>query len=297
MSTEQILDTIQAENAPMEPLEAQDATTDDNGEENAPQEPENGDPEAEEQKTKQEAPRYDKRAAAAIRKKERQLGRYEAMLEQTQKELQEARAAASKGPVAGGMRPPPRIDRYDNFGDYQRDMAIWEHQHAQYFAQREMPTEAGQPGPQSLEAIQRQAYAAAQQQVLVQQYEQRADIAHESLLKEAPEYGQLFEDNEDILRDASNETKLAFLQLENPALAVYTLMKEGKAEAVIRMNPYQAAMEAARAEIRGKELLQAVRRARVSNAPTPVSGVQGAGARSQLSPLEMPEGDFRKKFM
>ena len=78
----------------------------------------------------------------------------------------------------------------------------------------------------------------------------------------------------DLLDELPEHVQTAFLEAENPALAVYALAKEGKLQTLITMSPYQAAMAIGRAQDRGEALTKAKQ---VTNAPAPIAPAKGSG--------------------
>lgn len=119
-------------------------------------------------------------------------------------------------------------------------------------------------------------------QTLAQQQEAEYFQARESvvseeakvLLESNPTYRQLVIENADIVEAMPIPIQRAFLDADNPIAAFCALAKEGKLESLSAMTPARAAMEIARAEVRGAALIKTKS---ISNAPTPISSSKGTG--------------------
>lgn len=108
------------------------------------------------------------------------------------------------------------------------------------------------------------------------QAERTASQATE-VMQKLPDFQSLFQANYDILESFDNTyIEQAFYESDNPELAAYALMKEGKLEALTQLSPVRAAIEIAKAEDRGRAYLKADKP--VSKAPAPMSAVKGTGS-------------------
>lgn len=106
-----------------------------------------------------------------------------------------------------------------------------------------------------------------------EQSDRTAKQAAEAFQK-LPDFKDLFEANYDTLETFDNtHIEQAFYEAENPEMAAYALMKEGKLESLLQMSPARAAMEIAKAEDRGRAYLKTGKTA--TNAPTPISSAKG----------------------
>lgn len=90
--------------------------------------------------------------------------------------------------------------------------------------------------------------------------------------KQAPDYANLINDNQEFFKGMTPELAQGFLDAENPTLALYALMREGKVDDLYDLSPTKLAAELVRAEIRGESYLK---QPKVTNAPRPLSPARG----------------------
>lgn len=194
------------------------------------------------------------RLEKARAKRDWQLSEQAKQVEALNRQIEELRKASQ--PKA----KEPNSDEFDNYGDYLKALA-------QYRPDAQEKPEAVDP-----QKIQEQAFTQAKEQIHYQSRIEHMDKQAAKAMQEIPGYGDLVDQYEDVIDAAPQEIVRAFLDAENGHLAFYALASEGKLEQLAMMNPIQAAMEIARAEMRGAQLAQSKK---VSKAPNPIAGARG----------------------
>lgn len=217
--------------------------------------------EVEETKEKTGNPKIDdpwpKSARNALTRRDRQIGQLRAELN----ELRKSQQAAQPKPEAP---KEPKEGDFDNYGDYLKALA----QHR--------PQQQEQP---DIAKLQEQARQEAMQQ---HHYDTRVEQVSQQALKavqEVPELQTMLQEFSDVLDTFPPAIEMAFLEADNAPMAFYALAKEGRLEQLAHMNPYQAAMVIAQAQVRGEQMAKA---SKVSKAPQPIRGARGSapGSRS-----------------
>jgi hypothetical protein len=97
----------------------------------------------------------------------------------------------------------------------------------------------------------------------------------------------------DVLPNLSADVQTAILESEDGALALYTLMKEGRIEDLEDMDGRQALKFLAKAEVRGQKFVENSRK--VSAAPKPIQAVKGTGTYKK-DVYDMTPDEIRKKY-
>lgn len=208
---------------------------------------------------------------------------------QMRREAREAKAEAQRlkaeiEAIRQGSQPKsepkaegePKAEDYESWEDYSKALIRYEAKQI-----REAETKQTQ---EVQEQQKRQAWKA----------EREVQIAHKAIevMKQIPDYKEMVEEYGDVL-DSFDDTPIetAFLEAENPELAAYALMKEGKLESLAQMSPYKMAMEIAKAEVRGAAYLKQPKP--VTSAPAPLSPAKGSavGGKSieRMTPNELKE--------
>lgn len=143
---------------------------------------------------------------------------------------------------------------------------------------------ANQPKQESQTSVQEQVWIAKREEA----------IGHQAaeLLKSNPEYQEILEDNSEVLDVMPPHIERAFLEADNAPLAFIALAQEGKLADLLTMSPQKAAMEIAKAEIRGEAMVKAKK---VTSAPAPLSSNKGTGATGKS--LDNMSGDDILKAM
>jgi len=148
-----------------------------------------------------------------------------------------------------------------NYSDFLKEQAIREYEQKQSETKRQ----------------QEQSVSSKEEEVWVAERSQNLDTKAKEALAKIPDYAQVFQDNADVMESMNPDVGRAFLEIDEPALAFYALAKEGLLEEVLSMSPFRAAMEIARAEMRGISMTTLKL---ASKAPAPISGVRGGGSGS-----------------
>jgi hypothetical protein len=211
--------------------------------------------EAQPVKTEEDIP-FPKKAINALSRRDKQIGRLRAEAQQYKAELEKLQAQAQPKENQPKKSDGPQEDQFDNYGDYLKAVARYE-------ARQELAQ--GQPKQEPVD-IQEQVWIAKREEYVGQQAT--------ALLETNPEYQQILTENADILDAMPPHVERAFLEAENAPLAFVALANEGKLEELLTMSPTKAAMEIAKAEIRGEAMVKAKK---VTNAPTPLSANKGSG--------------------
>lgn len=178
----------------------------------------------------------------------------------------------SKQPNTQSKDGKPDEKAYDNYADYMKAELKWEME--QKFAERDTKNQ------KTVEQAREEAWVAERQDA--------AASKAKELVKDIPDLVDFVEEHEETYEAFSPEIKRAFLESDNPLLAAYNLVKEGKFEALASMSPARAAMEIGRAQA------QAIAKPK-TNAPKPMPAARGAVAGSKR--LEDMDGDEIRQFM
>lgn len=206
---------------------------------------------------------FPKKAVNAITRRDRQIGQYRAKLSDAEKRMADLQKQLEEYTQKSQPQEINEND-FDNYGDYLKALATHR-------------PEQGQPSVDP-EKLRQEAYQKAQQQFY---YEQRTNAVAEQAQKamqEVPGFQELVTEYGDVLDSFSPEIEMAFLSADNPPMAFLALAKEGRLETLAQMTPTQAAMEIARAQIRGEQMAKA---SKVSKAPQPIQGVKPTAAASK----------------
>lgn len=193
-----------------------------------------------------------------------------AKMRRENRELREAveRVSKAQAPTASPQVPngAPQEKDFANYGDFIRAEARWE-------AQQEITKAFSERDTKAQEASKTQAFTAHQEKRI-------SEITAEAtaFAKTNPEYVALFKEHADYMEELPNSIENALLEAENPNLALFALMKEGKLEGLEDLSPYRLAMEIGKAELRGESYLG---QNRATNAPTPLNAVKGTGNSSK----------------
>lgn len=220
-----------------------------------------GSQEEAEQETEKPDP-WPKSAENALSRLKKQRSRYQAENAELRSSLDQIKAEIQS--LKNPAPQAPREEDYETFEDFL--MAKFEHKQG-----------SQQEKPQEKSLSQEEIFKQAQEQF---HYQERMKTMSEQAAKAAetiPEYAQLHAEYSDVMEDLPEGTVKAFLDLNNAPAAFYALAKEGKVEFLSSMPPVQAAMELARAEVRGEQMIQS-RKSQQTKAPPPMKGVRGATA-------------------
>lgn len=111
---------------------------------------------------------------------------------------------------------------------------------------------------------------------------------------QAPDYANLINDNQEFFKGMTPELAQGFLDAENPTLALYALMKEGKVDDLYDLSPTKLAAELVRAEIRGESYLKQTKP--TTNAPTPISPAKGNASAGKSLSASMSWDELKKEL-
>lgn len=241
--------------------------------------PELAAPEVAQPEVKDEAPpvkteeevAFPKKAVNAISRRDKKIGELRAREQQLRAELEKFQSQAQQKNDQPKKSDGPQEDEFDNYGDFLKAVARYEAR--QELAQgQQKPEQTPQPD------IQEQVWVAQREAILLPQID--------AAVKDIPGFQEVLAEYADVIEAMPKHLEHAFLECENLPAAVMALEKEGKLEALLTMSPARAAMEIAKAEMSGVELLKAKP---ITNAPTPMTpnkGTATAGTR-----LENMSGD------
>lgn len=229
---------------------------------------------AEPQESEAEAEQlWPKKATNALSRRDKQIGKLKAQTEYLAQENEKLRAQSTqKQPIEQVKDGRPDEKNYDNYADYMKAELKWEME--QKFAERDTKNQ------KTVEQAREEAWVAERQDA--------AASKAKELVKDIPDLVDFVGEHEETYEAFSPEIKRAFLESDNPLLAAYNLVKEGKFEALASMSPARAAMEIGRAQA------QAIAKPK-TNAPKPMPAARGAVAGSKR--LEDMDGDEIRQFM
>jgi len=199
---------------------------------------------------------FPKKAINALSRRDKQIGKLRAELQQRDLELQRYQQQQSQKQAPDS--DVPNEDSFDNYGDYLKAIARYE---------------AKQELAQGTKQQQEQQRSASQQAWIAERQDYVAVKAQEAI-DSVPDFQQVMSENVDIVESFPPHIEHLFLEADNAALAFYALAKEGKLESLLEMSPARAAMEIGRAEDRGVAMTKAKP---VTKAPTPISASKGTG--------------------
>lgn len=194
---------------------------------------------------------------------------------------QQAQAPTAKTPdVTNGVPVKPVEDKFSTWGEYQdamskyhEDLADWKIE--QKFSERDKKI---------IKTTEDEA-------VNAKKVERINAIVGESLefTKQNPDFKDLMQEYNQYFNGGEfpEFIESALFEAEQPIVALYALMKEGKLESLEDMSPYKISMEIGKAEIRGISYLN---QNKSTNAPTPMSPARGtATAGKPLDKVSVEE--------
>lgn len=209
---------------------------------------------------------FPKKAINALNRKDKKITKLQAQYEAAMRELDAIKQKNQK----------PIADDFNSFDEYID--ALIDHRAANKASNSEVQQQQFTP-----QQIQEQVY-----------YEQKAvalQTKASELSQKLPDFNQVRDANSDVLDALPIDIVKAVYEADNAPLALYVLAKENKLEGLSDMSPTRAAMELARAEIRGQQFLQK----KQTNAPAPVTGVK-AKSNPNSRGLESMDADELLKW-
>jgi len=178
-----------------------------------------------------------------------------------------------------GFDAKPDINSFSTYDEYTEALLDWKLSNANKTRQVE-----------SIKAQQEQARAleGQRQQEQLMLREQQIAKQTESFIKENPEYLSLVKENAEIFNYISPQAQEILRRVDNPALAVYALMKEGDLESLTEdLDPVELSVKIAEAKVRGNSYTKA--KPIISNAPKPMKSVKGIVGGSEDYSRMSPE--------
>ena len=221
---------------------------------------------------------FPKKAVNALSRRDRQIGKQRAELQQLHAELEKYRSQAQPQEQSNSRLPSdyPNEDNFDNYGDFLKAVARYE---------------ARQELAEGSKRQQEQAQSYQEQQWVAKREQEIADLASEAAAN-IPDFGQTIAEFADVIDSFPPQLERLFLECEAPHLAIFALAKEGKLESLFQMTPYRAAMEIGRAQDRGIALSQ---RKPITKAPTPINSARGTGPTGK-SLADMDAAEMLKRW-
>jgi len=238
------------------------------------QNPEQGQEQAPEEGAEPEAPKVDdpwpKKAQNAMARRDKTIAKMRAAQTERDREFQAMRAEldALKSPP----QEAPKETDFETYGEYLQALAIHAGQNG-----NQQQQDQNQEQPKTQEEIE----ADVRQQIHVEKREKAITAQAEQYIAEVSDFEQVTQENIDIVENFSPELIMTMLEAEDAPLAFYALAKEGKLEDIANMTPVQAAREIAFAEGRGRDMIAAMQKPTVSEAPQPIAGAQAASSGSK----------------
>lgn len=170
----------------------------------------------------------------------------------------------------------PDINSFETYEQYTEALLDWK-----------LNTANKQKEVESIKAQQENAKVLENQREQERLRLREAQIAKqtENFMKENPEYVSLVKENAEIFNYISPQAQEVLLKVDNPALAVYALMKEGELESLTEdLSPVELSVLIAEAKVRGSSYVKA--KPIISNAPKPMKSVKGiVGNSNDLSSM------------
>lgn len=238
---------------------------------------ENEQPAAEEpveEETTEEAPEeteevtedpFPKKAVNAIARRDKQNNKLKAQNQELLARLEalEKRQPVENNPGKDAENKAPVEDDYETYGEFLR--AEMKYQLSEELGQRDKANQ--------------EQYTNAQQEKWVN--DSRAKIAdqYKEQVGKIADLAEVWQENADLLDELPPHIEMAFYEADNAPLAIYTLAKEGKLEALATMSPIQAAMVIGQAQMRAENVVAAPKP--TSNAPAPMASAKGTGSTSK----------------
>jgi len=208
---------------------------------------------------------------AAARREKREL---KAEIERLK---QQTPSQAKPQEVQDGRPVKPQLDSFNTYEEYEEAKDNYFEALADWKAEQKYST------------FNKQAEVSqAQHNQNISQAKRVNDIAQAeaNFAKSTPEYAALIEQHQDYFTDGAmpKEVALKLSKVNQPELAIYALMKEGKLDDVYDMTGDELVMELAEARVRGQSYL--TKPQPISNAPAPIQAAKGNAVGKSLEKLD-----------
>jgi len=214
---------------------------------------------------------FPKKAINALSRKDKQIGKLRAQLEQLKAMQQQATTQPAQPQVKQSADGEPNIADFDNHIDYLEARAEWKLE--QKLKERE--------------GKQEQTFKTQQEQQWISQRVDEVDKQSEDFAKEYPQIIAITQEYAETIQALPPQIKLALLKADNPPLALLNLATSGVLDDLGDMS-----LEDARVEI--KLALKQQPQKPKSNAPKPMASARGAVVNKSLDNMS-PE-ELVKKF-
>lgn len=199
---------------------------------------------------------FPKKAVNALNRQKRTNRKLTAQLRQLESRIREFEEQSRK--ASADVKAPDAKD-YDNYADYLNG-------NVEHKIEKRMQ-ELAQKGQADALEQQKQAVLAMREQEIVERMGEVSKII--------PDMQQTLQKAAPYVENVSPEIERIFYELEEPALALYALQKEGRVQEVANMTPALAAAVLVQAEQRGAQYLAHMQSRRTTNAPDPMRGAKG----------------------
>jgi hypothetical protein len=213
---------------------------------------------------------FPKKAVNAIAKRDKQLAKWRAKYDNLHNEVAELRKLIEGNKAQDALNP----DNYDTILDY---MLAKAEQNTQEKINETLNKQ---------NKSQDDGYDA-----FVEQRTQEIAPIAQKLMKQIPDFAETLDDAADEIDELPRNVQTLLLHADNPPLAAYNLIKEGKLEKLGRMPESLAAAEIIRAQANNPVEIK-----KVSQAPTPVKPISGT-ARGNQSLDNMGVEDVLSKYI
>jgi hypothetical protein len=239
----------------------------------------------------QEREPWPRTAQDAVKRRNRKLAKREAEIAELRKQTETYKAEIAKykpqEAKVDPTDPEPALAQYDDWGKYNRDLTQWNMRQFQKAEQAKKAPESTQPEP---------IFSQQDQQWMKDRISQVAQRRNQ-VIKDSPEYAEVLKHTGEAIDDLPEAIQLELLKCNDPVLAVIGLAQEGALDDLADMTPALAAkyLNAAAARLQGDNASSAGQAAQ-TKAPAPISRPR-VQSKSQKSPLEMSDDEFRKKYL
>lgn len=213
---------------------------------------------------------FPKKAQNALARRDKQIAKMRAKYSSLEQEVAQLRELVNNGGKAQAKEVTP--DNYETYADYLLAKADEQVQKRI----EETLTKGKEP-------------QISEQDKFIMQREQEIAPMIDDLAKKLPDFTEVMEDYADDLDELPVDIQNLLWHAENPALAVYNIIKAGKLEALGRMPAPMAAVYIVK--MQAEEPVK-----RVSQAPAPVAPISGT-PRGQKSTADMSPEEILAKYI
>jgi hypothetical protein len=242
--------------------------------------------------TKERDP-WPRTAQDAVRRRNKRIAKRDAEIAELRKQTETYKAEIAKykpkEATVDPADPEPALAQYDDWGKYNRDLTQWNVRQMQKAEQAKNVPPAPKAGEMNF---------SPEEKAWLQQRVPQVAQRKEQVLKDYPEYAEfLNQHTEEAINDLPEAIQLELIKAKDPVLSVVGLVQEGILDDLAEMSPALAAkyINAAAARLQGANA-SSVGQAAQTQAPAPISRPR-VQSKSQKSPMEMSDEEFRKKYL